>query len=225
MPSRLRLGAAALADALAGPSAADGCVGAGTGAVAGGLKGGIGSASVVLESGGTVAALAVVNSLGSTVDLATGELYGARHGLPGEFGELSLPSAEEAAAHRERLAQAPSPVTLNTTIGVVATDLALTKAQCAKAAGTAHDGMARAIRPAHTMYDGDTVFALSTGTRPAPDMPLLHEVLVAAADCFARAVVHALLAARGVETSAGRWLSYREAFPSAFRSATSPGEP
>jgi L-aminopeptidase/D-esterase-like protein len=219
------LGAAALTDALAGPAAADGCVGAGTGAVAGGLKGGVGSASVVLENGGTVAALAVVNALGSTVDLGTCELYGARHGLPGEFDELSVPTAEQAAAHRERLAQAPSPVTLNTTIGVVATDLALTKAHCAKAASTAHDGMARAIRPAHTMYDGDTVFALSTGSRPAPDLSLLHEVLVAAADCFARAVVRAMLAARGVETSAGRWLSYRDAFPSAFRSATSPGEP
>ena len=114
-------------------------------------------------------------------------------------------------------------MTLNTTLGVVATDVALSKAQCAKAAGTAHDGLARAVRPAHTMFDGDTVFALATGTRPAPDAQQLHHVLVAAADCFARAVVHAVLAATGTRTAAGLWPSYREAFPSAFPSAPTAG--
>jgi putative pantetheine hydrolase len=210
------LGAAAVDDARHRSNDAQGCVGAGTGAVSGGLKGGVGSASLVLPDGSVVAALAVVNSLGSTVDPTTGELYGARHGLAGEFGELVRPSADDLAAHAARLTRQPGPLTLNTTVGVVATDVALTKAQCAKAAGTAHDGIARSVRPAHTMFDGDTVFALATGSRPAPDAQLLHDVLVATADCFARAVVHAVLAARSVQTPAGDWLSYRDAFPSAF---------
>ena len=212
------LGAAAWDDAMADaarPLRAGG-LGAGTGAVAGGLKGGVGSASVVLPGGGTVAALAVVNAAGSTVDPRTGELYGARYGLAGEFDGLLPPAGEDVARHRARLSEAAVPLPLNTTVGVVATDAALTKAQCAKAAGTAHDGLARAIRPAHTMYDGDTVFALSTHAGPAPDQALLHELLIAAADCFARAIVRAMLASRTVETPAGRWLSYRDAFPSVF---------
>jgi L-aminopeptidase/D-esterase-like protein len=213
------LGAAAFDDAT-DPTAdsrpeAQGVVGAGTGAVAGGLKGGIGSASVVLPGGEVVAALAVVNSLGSTVDPATGELYGLRSGLAGEFAGVVRPSRDDVERHRARLAAAPGPITLNTTLGVVATDVGLSKAQCAKVAGTAHDGLARAIRPAHTMFDGDTVFALSTRHRPAPAPLLLHAVLTAAADCFARAVVHALLAADSVQTPAGTWPSYRDAFPSA----------
>ena len=210
------LGAAAVDDARSGSNGSQGCVGAGTGAVSGGLKGGVGSASLVLPGGAVVAALAVVNSLGSTVDPATGELYGARYGLAGEFGELVRPHADDLARHTERVAAQPGPLTLNTTLGVVATDVALSKAQCAKAAGTAHDGLARSVRPAHTMYDGDTVFALATGSRPAPDAQLLHDVLVAAADGFARAVVHAVLAARSVQTPAGSWRSYRDAFPTAF---------
>jgi len=131
--------------------------------MAGGLAGGIGSASVVLSSGATVAALAVVNAAGSVLDPGGGCLSGARYGLPGEFDHLREPSAGEVAAWR------PAGFTsLNTTIGVVATDLTLTKAQCGKLAGVAHDGLARAIRPAHTMVDGDTVFAVATCARPAP---------------------------------------------------------
>jgi putative pantetheine hydrolase len=216
------LGAQAHDDALSGSSGPEpqGVVGAGTGAVAGGLKGGVGSASVVLPGGQVVAALAVVNSLGSTVDLATGELHGLRHVLPGDADGVGRPDASEAAAHRARLARLPGPVTLNTTIGVVATDVALTKAQCAKAAGTAHDGLARAVRPAHTMYDGDTVFALSTQRSPLTGPAQLHDVLVAAADCFARAVVRAVLSATTVQTPAGRWPSYLDAFPSAVRPPT-----
>jgi putative pantetheine hydrolase len=83
---------------------------------------------------------------------------------------------------------------MNTTIGVVATDAVLTKAQCSRLASSAHDGMARAIRPAHTMVDGDSVFALATGARPAAN---LNELLVAAADTFARAVADALYQATG----------------------------
>jgi len=202
-----------------------GVVGAGTGATAGGLKGAVGSASVVLADGTTVAVLVVVNAFGSCVDPLTGELYAARFGLPGEFPELLLPDAGEVAAARaaaESLISAGPPgqratrATLATTIGVVATDATLTKPQCAKVSGIAHDGMARAIRPVHTMFDGDTVFTMATGDREAPDLFAFHAMLDAAGDCFTRAVGHAMLAAETVQTPAGRWRSYRDAFPSAF---------
>jgi L-aminopeptidase/D-esterase-like protein len=200
-----------------------GLVGAGTGAVAGGLKGAVGSASVVLADGTTVAALVVVNSFGSCVDPATGELYAARFGLSGEFSQLLLPNLDEVAAAcaaAEAKAEAAGPGRLGpalaTTIGVVATDATLTKAQCAKVSGVAQDGMARAIRPVHTMFDGDTVFTMATGDRGAPDPLAFHALLDAGGDCFTRSIGIAILAAESVETPAGRWRSYRDAFPSAF---------
>jgi L-aminopeptidase/D-esterase-like protein len=196
-----------------------GTVGAGTGAVAGGVKGGVGSASAVLDGGVTVAALAVVNAVGSTIDPATGELYGARFGLPGEFDGLRAPDETERAAALET-AQAPATVAgrgagepFHTTIGVVATDAALSKAQCQKLAGVAHDGMARAIRPVHSMFDGDTVFALATGAGGGLDPVAFNAVLAAAADAFSRAVAHAMLAA----TSAGGYRAYGDIFPGAVR--------
>jgi L-aminopeptidase/D-esterase-like protein len=204
--------------------AGSGVVGAGTGAVAGGLKGAVGSASVVLPDGMTVAALVVVNSLGSCVDPATGELYAARFGLPGEFDHLATPDPADVQAARlaaDVKVKAGVPRRLApvfaTTIGVVATDATLSKAQCAKVSGIGHDGMARAIRPVHTMFDGDTVFTLATGERGMPDLLSFHALLDAAGDCVTRAIGHAMLAAESVETPAGRWRSYREAFPSAFR--------
>ena len=200
-----------------------GVVGAGTGATAGGLKGAVGSASVVLADGTTVAALVVVNAFGSCVDPYTGELYAARFGLAGEFSELLLPDPDEVAAARVAADSAAIPgrarYALATTIGVMATDANLTKAQCAKVSGIAHDGMARGIRPVHTMFDGDTVFTLATGDRGSPDPLAFHAMLDAAGDCFTRAIGRAMLAAESVQTPAGRWRSYRDAFPSAFPSA------
>jgi L-aminopeptidase/D-esterase-like protein len=200
-----------------------GVVGAGTGAVAGGLKGAVGSASVVLEDGRTVAALVVVNSSGSCVDPATGELYAARFGLPGEFTHLRIPSSGDVLAARAAAGAKVEPdgpprlgAAFATTIGVVATDATLTKAQCAKLAGIAHDGMARAIRPVHTMFDGDTMFALATGAAEAADPMAFHAMLDAGGDCVTRAIGHAMLAAESVETPAGRWRCYQQAFPSAF---------
>ncbi|HON75469.1 MAG TPA: P1 family peptidase [Dermatophilaceae bacterium] len=207
--------AGAAAPAPGGP--AQGCVGAGTGAVAGGLKGGVGTASAVLPDGSTVGALVVVNALGSSVDPATGELYAARFGLPGEFDTLRRPSPDDLAAAHSLAGQRSSaggfPYALATTIGVIATDLTLTKAQCAKLSGIGHDGLARAIRPVHTMFDGDTLFTLATGDRPAPDLWGFHAVLDAAGDCVTRAVGHAMLAATSVPEAGLR--SYRDAFPSA----------
>lgn len=197
-----------------------GSVGAGTGAVAGGLAGGVGTASARLPSGDTVAALVVVNAFGSVVDEATGRLHGLPFCLPGDLPRLRDPDPRDVTAAREaasaRWADQPLPHTLATTIAVVATDASLTKSQCAKVAGIAHDGMARAIRPVHTMVDGDTVFALSTTTRPAPDPLGFHRILENAADCLTRAIVRAVVAAETIRTPAGVWRSYREAFASAF---------
>ncbi len=179
-----------------------GNVGAGAGAVAGGIKGGFGSASEILESGLTVGAAVAVNSLGSVIDPATGRPWELRTEKDDEFGDLgkravSLPEPD------------PGEPCSNTTIGVVAIDAIMTKAQAQKVAQMAHDGLARAIRPAHTMFDGDTIFCLATGRRElpeaegffaAPKAQSLNEIGRAAADCMCRAIVRAVLEARSVGT-------------------------
>ncbi|MER7536037.1 P1 family peptidase [Streptomyces sp. NPDC097704] len=192
-----------------------GAVGAGTGAVAGGLRGGVGTASTVLESGITVAALVVVNAVGSAVDPTTGVPYGSYF----EPGRPAFPATEVHEAARRRLAEArkaAAPPPMNTTLAVVATDAALTRAQTQKVAGTAHDGIARAVRPVHLMNDGDTVFALATGARELPEGPgplALNEVLAAGADLVTRAIVRAVLAAPGgLRGPGGDFPSYRELY-------------
>ena len=112
--------------------------------------------------------------------------------------------------------RAARPGVLATTIGVVAVDATLTKAQCAKVSGIAHDGLARAIRPVHTMFDGDTMFTLATGSRAAPDPFQFHALLDAAGDCVTRAVAHAMIAAVTVASPDGDIRSLRDALPSAF---------
>ncbi len=210
-------GAAACDAATSGP-VSEGCCGAGTGAVVGGLKGGVGSASAVLPSGVTVAALVVVNAAGACYDERTGRLEAVRWGLPGEFPSLGTPLPQELAAARRlaaaggRLESAPAQAT---TLGVIATDATLTKAQCAKVAGIGHDGLARGIRPVHTMVDGDTLFTLATGARPAPDLEQLQMLLREAGDCVTRAIGHAVLAAETVQTPAGELPCYRHVFASA----------
>ncbi len=210
-------------DSASGGPVALGNVGAGTGARVGGLRGGIGSASVVLPSGVTVGALVAVNALGSAVDPTTGEPYAVRWGLADEFAGLRRPGTADVEAARtrweerpDRLGDAPG---VATTIGVVATDATLTKAQCQKLAGIGHDGFARALKPVHTMFDGDTLFALATGRLPAPELVDLPWAMEAAADCVARAIGHALLAAESVDRRADGGVqlrSYRDAFPSSI---------
>jgi len=174
-----------------------GNVGAGTGAVSGPIKGGVGSASWVLEAGITVAALIAVNSLGSIVNSETGALWEARLELNGEFGDqgkrkVRLPAGFEA------------PPVANTTIGVVATDAILTKAQAQKVAQMAQDGLARAVRPSHTMFDGDAIFCVATGKKQLPATPgffaipeahAINEIGHAAANCVSRAIIHGVLQA------------------------------
>lgn len=190
-----------------------GNVGAGTGAVAGGLKGGIGSASCLLASGITVGALVAVNAMGSPLDWRTGDLLGRSRGLGDEFASAPTPDPRAAQSYWQARAEEAHRARLHagtaTTIAVIATDAALTKAECTKLAGSAHDGMARAIAPVHTAYDGDTVFTLATGARPAPSPVDLVDLHVAAADCLSRAIVHGLLAATSVDRSANRGLVAR----------------
>jgi L-aminopeptidase/D-esterase-like protein len=201
-------GAAACAAATRGP-VAQGVVGAGTGALVGGLKGGIGTASTVLEGGAVVGALAAVNAAGSAVDPATGALRGARLGHPGEFPDVPVtPRGLEAL--RAAAVRPPPRLGTATTLAVVATDLALDKAGCGRLAAMGHDGLARTIAPVHTALDGDAVFGLSTATRPAPELAQLIALQAAAADVVARAVVHALLAATTVTTRAGTFRAYRD---------------
>ncbi len=176
--------------AAASPAVSQGRVGSGAGATVGKLfgvahsmPGGIGCASITVH-GVTVAALVAVNAVGDVVDPNTGTvLAGARR--DGHFIDAAQ------ALRRGELPQHLLPGTA-TTIGVVATDAALTKPQCNKLASMAHDGLARCIRPIHTPFDGDTLFALATG-RAAPHAA--HDVLVLgalAADMVAQAVVNAV---------------------------------
>jgi L-aminopeptidase/D-esterase-like protein len=173
-----------------------GSVGAGTGAVAGRLKGGVGTASTRVD-GFTLGALAVVNAAGDAVDAATGVPYAADHEVAGEF-LVTWPNTPGEFPDS-------APTRLNTTIGVVAVDADLTKTECRRLAVAAQDGLARAVRPAHTMFDGDTVFAVATrarslGVEEGPFGPMtragvLDRLCTAAAETFARAVVHGILSA------------------------------
>ncbi|CAM5463537.1 putative aminopeptidase [Streptomyces rochei] len=196
-----------------GAEVAEGCVGAGTGAVVGTLKGGVGTASTVLDSGITVAALVVANAAGSVTDPETGVLYGEL--IAGGRVRYPAPEVHEAAGRRlAEVAARNAPPPLNTTLAVVATDADLSKAQAQKLAGTAHDGIARAVRPVHLLSDGDTVFALATGERPLDaEQPLaLNEVLAAGADVVTRAIVRAVRAAGPVDGPGGAWPSYEELY-------------
>lgn len=200
-----------------------GSVGAGTGARAGRLKGGVGSASAVTASGATVGALAVVNSAGSAFDPRTGDLWGVRMGIGGEFDHLRRPARSEVRALAADTADGSS--AFNTTLVVVATDARLSKPECHRLCGAAHDGMARAINPVHGYTDGDIAFGLATGAveitpepRPGvlssvPRIVSLGQVLEVAADTVSRSIAHAVSRA----SSAGDLPSYRDAFPSAFR--------
>lgn len=177
----------------AGPRFALGTAGAGYGATTANLKGGIGSTSATTPSGFTVGALVAVNACG-TVTVGDGpHFWAAPYERYGEFGGLGLPSAWTPAMLVPRLKGAP---VQNTTIAMVATDAVLTKSQAKRIALAAHDGLARAIRPAHTPLDGDLVFAAATGRVPLADPVYgLAEIAIAVADCLARAVARAIFEA------------------------------
>jgi L-aminopeptidase/D-esterase-like protein len=183
---------------------AEGNVGAGAGATVGKLfgmeramKGGIGTASVSLNVGKggrdrlTVGAIAAVNAIGDVLDPGTGKIIAGVRKPDGK----SLLGTMNAIIRGETL-----PVSLSgasSTIGVVATNLNLDKAQATKVAQMAHDGFARAINPVHSPFDGDTIFALATGkSSAAPNITLLGSL---AAEVMAQAVVRAVRAAKGID--------------------------
>lgn len=189
---------------LADNAPAWGSVGAGAGARAGTLKGGVGSASVDLGNGIVVGAMVVANPVGLVINPATGLPWSADI-----LSELSVPPPAEV----EKLRGLPDKsVSLNTTIGAVATNAALSKAQCRRVAIAAHDGLARAIRPAHTPMDGDTLYVLATGTGGGDADALTAAVGIAAADCVERAVVRAVVGAASVAGIP----AYRDVLPGAF---------
>ncbi len=172
-----------------------GTAGAGYGAMAGGLKGGTGSASVVTIDGYTVGAVVGVNSWGSVIAPGGRTFWAAPFELDGEFGGLG-PAGLAAGPDEWGSAKRPTE-TRNTTIACVATDAILTPAQAKRFAVMAQDGLARAIRPIHAPFDGDVVFAISTGRRPLGDQPdyAIARLGALAADALARAVARGVYAA------------------------------
>ena len=179
-----------------------GSVGAGTGATVAGLKGGLGSASAVLEDGTTIGALAAVNAAGSVTVGDGAHFWAAAFEEDAEFGGLGPGGL----AGIPRLADRP-PGTA-TTLAIVATDATLDKAAARRMAIAAQDGLARAIVPAHTPFDGDLVFAVSTARRTAPTPRLAGLIGHAAATCLARAVARGIYEAAG----GGPLPSWRERF-------------
>ncbi len=202
----------ALAIAAAERAGADfmlGNAGAGFGATAGIHKGGTGSASVVTDDGFALGAIAIVNSVGSPIIPGTNVFWAFPFEQDEEFGGARLPPGFKplSSALPPDMKQIPRPGE-NTTIAVVATDADLSRTELKRLAIMAADGFARAIRPVHTPFDGDTVFALATGSRPLsePRPFALMQLGNAAADCLARAI------ARGVHEAAtlGELRNYRE---------------
>jgi L-aminopeptidase/D-esterase-like protein len=200
-----------------------GSVGAGTGAMAGLIKGGIGSTSLILEDGTAIGALAAVNAVGS-VFMADGKTFWAwPFEWNNEFGGGTpgpMPPAHDPFPQTGRLdAGGRLRAAANTTLAIVATSAPLTTAECKRLAIMAQDGLARAIRPAHTPFDGDVVFAVATGRTAPPthdNRPLwLARIGAAAADTLARAI------ARGVyeATRAPARPKVRAARPSATRAS------
>jgi L-aminopeptidase/D-esterase-like protein len=164
--------------------------------MAGAIKGGLGSASIVTADGFTVGAIAAVNSFGSVVASGSRAFWAAPYEIDGEFGGVPLGLAKGLPDSWGLATRSPA-VGENTTIACVATDVALTPAQARRLAIMAQDGLARAVRPAHAPFDGDVIFAISTARRDlGGDDYLLTRLGALAADCLARAI------ARGVYEAA-----------------------
>ena len=170
-----------------------GSVGAGTGALTGMMKGGLGSASLVLPDGTTVGALVGANPVGAVTTPGDRHFYAAPFEMGDEFGGLGTDPQSGLGTTLDSRKMAAMSARENTTIAIVATDALLTKAECHRMAVAAHDGIARATVPAHTPNDGDLVFALSTGAKPAGNLTLIGH---AASLCLARAIARAVFEAR-----------------------------
>jgi D-aminopeptidase len=191
------------AAAHAGKSFALGTAGAGFGATTINLKGGVGSASAVTRDGHTVGALVAVNACGSANVGAGPHFWAAPFEVDGEFGGLGFPRTVPPAALTPVAKGRPGE---NTSIAIVATDADLIKAQAKELAVIAQDGLARAIYPAHTTLDGDTVFAAATGRRPLTD-PIneITELGAIAANALARAVARGVFEAKSLPGCPPSW--------------------
>lgn len=193
-----RLGEQALAEAA--EDFALGTAGAGTGALTANLKGGLGSASLVLPSGHVVGALVAANPTGSVTVGDTPHFWAAPYEIDGEFGGWgpfggAVPFTQSARTKRDWV----SPVT-STTIAIVATDAVLTKAQAKRLAVAAQDGIARGASPSHTPVDGDLVFSVATCEKPVgPEILSIVHLGHAAAICLARAMARAIYLATPAE--------------------------
>lgn len=183
-----------------------GSVGAGTGATTATVKGGLGSASAITAGGHTVAALVAVNAVGSPLIGDGPCFWAAPYEQSGEFGGCGWPATFDLTP-RLKAGSGTS-----TTIGVMATDAILTKAQAYRLAIMAHDGLARALLPAHAPLDGDTVFGISTGRRQLRD-PLreLTELGYAATVVMARAIARGIYEATALLVP-GAKQSWRDRF-------------
>ena len=153
------------------------------------VMGGLGSASLVTENGTTVGALAAVNAFGGVCPPGSRRFWAGVFEIGDEFGGLGPVGAAVPPFAARALKPGPAEPTANTTIAIVATDAALDKAGARRLAEVAHTGMARAIVPAHTAFDGDLVFAVATGERPVAGAIEVRSALGhAAALCLARAI-------------------------------------
>ncbi|MEN0001213.1 MAG: P1 family peptidase [Pseudomonadota bacterium] len=173
-----------------------GSVGAGTGALSADLKGGFGSASTVLQDHDiTIGAAVAANPLGTTTIGGTHHFWAAPFELGDEFGGHALPDPLPANAQDLRIKRRDNKAG-NTTLGVIVTDAALTKAQCKRLAIAAHDGFTRAIWPSHTPFDGDIIFAASTGAKALPGtIEAMVDLCAAAGATMARAIARGIHAA------------------------------
>lgn len=208
------------AEATAPGPVRQGSVGGGTGARGGGLRSGLGTASVYLGNDVWVGAVVIVNPAGSPVNPKDCTLWGVQYGVGDEFDGYRAPKASECPGRAAGRSQSSvTEESLNTTIAVVATNAPLEKAAAQRMSGNAHDGMARAINPIHTLGDGDTVFAVSTGkgeplqVNDPADSRQLNAIFNAGASTLARAIAKAVLAAE----SHGNSRSYCDTYPSACK--------
>lgn len=192
-PYRL-LGRRAALDASAG-NQAQGSVGAGFGATIAGLKGGLGSASALSQTGHTVGALAIVNAIGAATIGQGPHFWAAPFEIDQEFGGLGLPGEFPTDINTKGAMQRSGE---NTTIAVIATDAVLTKAEAKRIAVMAHDGFARALWPSHTPFDGDLIFCMATGKKPLANGP--NDILslgATASATMARAIARGVFEATG----------------------------
>lgn len=175
---------------------ATGTAGAGVGALSSGLKGGLGTASTVLDNGVTVAALVVANPTGSVTVGRSRHFWAAPFEIGDEFGGLGYPHPLPEDAGEVRMKFREPVAGENTTIAVIATDAALSKAAAKRLAIAAHDGFARAIWPAHTPVDGDLVFGLATARRAEPlDEQEAIDLYAVAGSTMSRAIARAVFQA------------------------------